>query len=393
MAGSEARAVGQHKGGMVSNALTTSEVCGQVALIQEVMKAAMKKDEHYGVIPGTGTKPTLLKAGAEKLCFTFRLDAQFESENFYDGEHLTVKSKCVLTHIPTGQRVGSGEGMCSTRESKYAYRTKARRCPSCKAEAIIKGKAEYGGGWVCWKKKDGCGTSYAEDAKEITSQETGRVPNEDLADQYNTVLKMSNKRALVAATLVTTAASDCFTQDIEDMKEFIKEDNPPPRRPGPSGGGGYHPEDAPPPPADVDPGTGEAVPPDAGKPAKAKAAAKKKAAKKADGKPKEYPANSMQKRVKVLDVTTRTGKNKNGDWTLYRVYCESDGGKAGVSTFSDTIGGTAQTVMGKDMWCIAVIVEKPYQQGGETKMGYEFVDLTIEGQAPEPAPEPQGDRL
>ena len=43
------------------------------------------------------------------------------------------------------------------------------------------------------------------------------MPNDDLADQYNTVLKMSNKRSLVAAVLNVTAASDIFTQDIEDM--------------------------------------------------------------------------------------------------------------------------------------------------------------------------------
>ena len=48
------------------------------------------------------------------------------------------------------------------------------------------------------------------------------MPNEDLADQYNTVLKMANKRSLVAAVLNSTAASDIFTQDIEDMPQFAE---------------------------------------------------------------------------------------------------------------------------------------------------------------------------
>ena len=207
-------------------ALTVQDVQAQVNLIQHVLREVMQKDQHYGVIPGTGTKPTLLKAGAEKLCLTFRLDPQYESTERYEGAHLTVKSKCVLYHITSGQRFGSGEGSCSTRESKYAYRTGARKCPNCGAEAIIKGREEYGGGWLCFAKKGGCGAKFLEKDEAITGQFVGRVPNEDLADQYNTVLKMANKRSLVAAVLNATAASDIFTQDIEDMPQFVPASEP-----------------------------------------------------------------------------------------------------------------------------------------------------------------------
>jgi hypothetical protein len=204
-------------------ALTVQDVQSQVNLIQHVMRQVMKKDEHYGVIPGTGTKPTLLKAGAEKLCLTFRLDPQYESTERYDGVHLTVKSKCTLFHIPSGQRFGSGEGSCSTRESKYAYRTGSRKCPNCGAEAIIKGKDFKGDGlptgWICFGKKGGCGAKFLDGDKAIEGQTIGRIQNEDVADQYNTVLKMANKRSLVAAVLNATAASDIFTQDIEDMPQ------------------------------------------------------------------------------------------------------------------------------------------------------------------------------
>jgi len=136
-------------------ALTPHDVRGQVNLIQEIMQSVMKKDEHYGVIPGTGTKPTLLKAGAEKLCLTFRLAPDYEIEEKVDGPHIRITSKCVLTHIPSGQRFGSGMGSCSTREAKYAYRKASRKCPACGSDAIIKGREEYGGGWVCFKKKGG----------------------------------------------------------------------------------------------------------------------------------------------------------------------------------------------------------------------------------------------
>jgi len=200
-------------------ALSIGDVKAQVQLIQHVMREVMQKDQHYGVVPGTGTKFTLLKAGAEKLCLTFRLDPQYEIEQKQEGAHLTIISKCTLWHIPSGQRFGSGMGMCSTRESKYAYRSSSRKCPNCHAESIIKGREEYGGGWICFAKKGGCGAKFLEKDADITSQSVGRVPNEDVADQYNTVLKMGNKRSLVAAVLNATAASDIFTQDIADNED------------------------------------------------------------------------------------------------------------------------------------------------------------------------------
>jgi hypothetical protein len=224
--------------------LSVEELIGQVTKIQQVMHAVMKDGEHYGKIPGT-PKPTLLKAGAEKLCLLFRLDPEYAHVREWDGTHLTVYSKCTLYHISSGERRGSGEGSCSTKEAKYAYRGGSRKCPKCGAEAIIKGKADYGGGWLCFKKKDGCGAKFADNDKAITGQEIGRVSNPDLPDQYNTVLKMSNKRALVAAVLNVTAASDLFTQDLEDLRsnaeehtfrptpeqlQAAREEEPPPRR-------------------------------------------------------------------------------------------------------------------------------------------------------------------
>lgn len=201
----------------VRSELTIDELVDQVRTIQMAMDKVMREDEHYGVIPGTGTKPTLLKAGAEKLLLLFRLDPEYEIEKDWDGDHLTVTSTCTLYHIPTGNRVASGVAMCSTRESKYAWRKADRRCPNCGATAIIKGKAEYGGGWLCFAKKGGCGHKWPNGAAVIEGQETARVPNPELPDTYNTVVKMACKRALTAAVLNGTAASDIFTQDLDDL--------------------------------------------------------------------------------------------------------------------------------------------------------------------------------
>jgi hypothetical protein len=201
--------------------LSVEQVIAQVQKVQALLRNVMKEGDHYGVIPGTD-KPTLLKPGAEKICFLFRLAPQYAiSRQMEQGGHVTVVSTCTLTHIPTQNFVGSGMGSCSTREAKYAYRKAERKCPKCNAEAIIKGKEQYGGGWLCWAKKGGCGTKFAAGASEIEAQEVGRVANPDLPDTENTVLKMSNKRSLIAAVLNATAVSDIFTQDLDETTERI----------------------------------------------------------------------------------------------------------------------------------------------------------------------------
>lgn len=199
---------------------TVAEVIAQMHKVQELMSQAMVKDEHYGVIPGTGNKPTLLKAGAEKLCFLFRLAPSYIHVKEQDGNHLTVESTCTLTHINSGRLVATGSGLCSTRESKYAWRKASLKCPNCGKENIrrSKNKDKTGDqGWYCWNQTGGCGTNYKSTDPMIVGQEVGRVANEDLADQWNTIIKMADKRALIAAVLNGTAASDIFTQDLEDL--------------------------------------------------------------------------------------------------------------------------------------------------------------------------------
>lgn len=193
-------------------------VLEQVKLIQDLMKSVMKVNEHFGIIPGTN-KPTLLKPGAEKLGLTFRLEPQYTIERIkLEDDHIEYIVTCDLRHINTGQRWGSGVGSCSTKESKYRWRKSERLCPVCNSPAIIQGKKEFGGGYVCWKKKGGCGEGFAINDVDIISQEVGKKENEDIADQYNTVLKMAKKRAHVDAMLTATAASDIFTQDLEELK-------------------------------------------------------------------------------------------------------------------------------------------------------------------------------
>lgn len=218
--------------------LSVNDVLLQVQKIQDLMSSAMKDGEHYGVIPGTGerkdaqgkplpAKKTLLKPGAEKLCLMFQFAPEYKHEITQDP--FTVISTCTLYHRPSGSIVATGSGMCSAAESKYAWRKAERACPKCEKPAII--KDQYKGGWLCWpnaKNGPGCGAHFDAGDAAIEKQETGRIANPDVADQFNTVLKMADKRALVAAVLNGTAASDIFTQDLEDIEENLRTRQPKP---------------------------------------------------------------------------------------------------------------------------------------------------------------------
>lgn len=204
-----------------SGPLSAQQVRGQVNLIQEVMRDVMKVNEHYGKIPGCGDKPTLLQPGAQKLIMTFRLVADPEMTIIdMGGGHREVRCK-VRLYNQSGTFLGAGVGTCSTMEGKYRYRSgpveftdkpvpkeywDLRAKDPKKAQSLLgegmQAKKNESGMWVCARKGQ-------------------QVKHDNPADYYNTVEKMSYKRALVSATLTVTAASDIFTQDIEDMPEVI----------------------------------------------------------------------------------------------------------------------------------------------------------------------------
>lgn len=184
----------------------------------DFVKSIMRENTDFGVVPGT-KKPTLLKPGAEKLCRFFGLSARFDltkemEEWFADEPFFSYRYKCSLYSLATGALVGEGEGSCNSHEKKYRYRNAARACPECGKEAIFKSKKEYGGGWYCNTKAGGCGAKFPD------SHFSGDAPqqiNPDMADLPNTLQKMAQKRAFIAATLIAVNASEFFTQDVEDL--------------------------------------------------------------------------------------------------------------------------------------------------------------------------------
>ena len=219
-----------------ASAMTVQQVLGQVALIQQIMGAAMKDGEHYGKIPGCGDKPTLLKPGAEKLCLTFRLAPTYDvDERTLDRGHREYRVQCTLSSILTNAFIGQGVGVCSTMEGKYRFRQGVaeptdkpvpRAYWDVRQEDPAKAQELIGGKGFTVKKVEGKGWMIAKGGE--------KVENDNPADHYNTVLKMAKKRALVDAVLTATAASDIFTQDLEDITANLAVNAPTPAAPAAS---------------------------------------------------------------------------------------------------------------------------------------------------------------
>lgn len=187
-------------------------------------------DGDYGVIPGTGKRKVLLLPGAQKLCQMRGLSPDYEilsEDEDWTGERhggepfFKYNIKCILYR--EDRRMGSGVGACNSFEEKYRYVKGERTCPACGAGAIITGKKEYGGGFICFAKKGGCGAKFGDGDTRITAQPTGKVENPNPADLQNTILKMAKKRSYIDATLSLVAASEFFTQDVEDQVRHTPE--------------------------------------------------------------------------------------------------------------------------------------------------------------------------
>lgn len=221
--------------------LTVEDSIKRYKAIERFVRECMTEGIDYGKPPGfpAESKPFLYKPGAQKLSAFFgyvpRYDLMTEIEDWTGEDHATeplyyYKFRCTLTK--NEERVGEGIGSCNSWEAKYRYRLSAPKCPTCGMEAVIVGKAEYGGGFVCFKKKGGCGSKFADDDARIVDQPKGRVPNPEIPDVINTVQKQAEKRAYVEACLSATGASAFFSQDEDVVKpppasETGRQDAPP----------------------------------------------------------------------------------------------------------------------------------------------------------------------
>jgi hypothetical protein len=135
----------------------------RVELLQQFVKEMMKPGEDYGVIPGC-PKPTLFKAGAEKLTDIFGFSKQLEVVNRvedWEKGFFAYEVKITLISKRTGLIEAEGIGSCNSKEKKFR--------------------------------------------------------SQDAFSNVNTLLKMAKKRAIVDAVLSATRSSGLFTQDLEDI--------------------------------------------------------------------------------------------------------------------------------------------------------------------------------
>lgn len=168
--------------GLMLPKVSPQELISYHESLAKIIHNALKVDTDYGMIKGTN-KNTLYKAGAERLNIAFgthpeyelvekELDHDRENKYFYFDKYkkLTTTStsfglyryvyKCKIVKLD-GRCIAEAQGSCSTLEQKYISRPR---------------------------------------------------------DMENTVIKMAQKRAFVAATLHAFALSDRFTQDMEDTE-------------------------------------------------------------------------------------------------------------------------------------------------------------------------------
>ena len=165
---------GQHTANALSlienmNVAAIQATMNKISQFQAVVKGTLKEGHDYGVIPGTGDKPTLKKPGAEKILMLMGLTSEYEiieRVQDYDAGFFAFTVRCKLSH--NGMLITEGVGHANTKERRY------------------------------------------------TSVKKGKEP-QDPYTLANTVLKMAKKRAQVDAALTVASLSDIFTQDIEDM--------------------------------------------------------------------------------------------------------------------------------------------------------------------------------
>lgn len=141
---------------------TTVSMVVEPKSIDDVVAKILKPHVDYGIIPGC-RKPSLLKAGAEKLAAYYAYSTSIEVLNRYENYEKGLVAYEIKTTVrsATGTVIAEGIGAANSRERKF-----------------LRG---------------------------------------DFFSQINTVLKMAKKRAYVDGILTATGSSSLFTQDMEDI--------------------------------------------------------------------------------------------------------------------------------------------------------------------------------
>lgn len=186
---------------VAGQALTNKEFSDQYNRLVVFVKSKLIEGKDYGLIPGT-EKKVLHKPGAEKVAFLFQLKINpkcIEKVEDWDNGFFFYKYRVELIHFGSEKFAGAAERSCNSKEKKYAFTTIAERFATDEQKQKAIGR----------KKNKKYGTLDLILAK---------TPYE-AADQVNTIMAMAQKRAIVAAVVQATMASELFDADISEYEE------------------------------------------------------------------------------------------------------------------------------------------------------------------------------
>jgi hypothetical protein len=216
-----------------STAIATSPILRPVVRVDEMVQhhkemaafvqGALELNRDFGVIPGTGDKPTLLKPGAERLLIGFGCEAEpeiVEKETDHNHKNVFINKKWEATDPPKLENGRQDDDAIKAMKAAGTHRFK-----------------KVNNGWQFQQAEIESGESlglYRYVIRvTIRHRATGEVVGHGIGscssleskyirsprDAENTILKMAKKRALVDAVLTTFGLSDRFTQDVEEIAE------------------------------------------------------------------------------------------------------------------------------------------------------------------------------
>ena len=171
-------------------------------MLNRIYQNVMQEGTDYGVIPGAGDKPTLLKPGAEMLRMAFNLRYKTEIDTVVEDWDKGMFYYRIKTHFfnSKDQYIGTGIGSANSEESRYSNRWVFESdIPEGIDKASLKSQERT-------SKK---GSKYKVYLIEADIHEKATL--------VNTLQKMAKKRSFVDGILSITGASRIFTQDVEDM--------------------------------------------------------------------------------------------------------------------------------------------------------------------------------
>lgn len=185
------------------------ELAMAIELFKEIatfVANAMVDGVDYGKVIQGDSKPSLMKPGSEKLMIWWGLTPEFivnkEVIDTPEGQIISVDSICILRD-KRGAVKGWCQANCNSGENKYRNNYE----------------------WVPqWEIPDGTDVSKLE-VKTLKKKSGGTFKKYRLEkplnpwNHFNTITKMSQKRAIVGATLQATGTSDMFTQDREEHED------------------------------------------------------------------------------------------------------------------------------------------------------------------------------